>query len=238
MSVRGVSVSYGRRNVIEGIDLNIRQGQVFGLLGLNGAGKTTLIKTILGLRRQNEGAIDVFGHSAGDRTAKCRIAYIPERFDPPAFLTGIEFLRFSLKLYGRDLPRDKIDAAAVALMLDPVVLKNRVQTYSKGMRQKLGLISVLSGICDLLVLDEPMSGLDPRARALVKDAILAAKAEGKTVFLSTHILSDVGEICDAVGVLHGKSIIYAGTPQALCKEGAEGNIERAFLNIIDSRRAA
>lgn len=236
--VRDVSVSYKRRKVLESLHFDVQRGQIFGLLGLNGAGKTTLIKTILGLRRQDEGTLEVFGYPAAAGTARNRIAYIPERFDPPPFLTGMEFLRFSLMLYRERLQRDKINQAAETLMLDPAVLKNRVQTYSKGMRQKLGLLSVLLGSCELLILDEPMSGLDPRARALVKEAILGVKAQGRTVFLCTHILSDVAEICDEVCVLHDKSIIYSGAPAGLCSRGGSDNIERAFLNVIDGKTAA
>lgn len=237
LSVQGVSISYGRRRVIDGLDLAIRQGDTFGLIGLNGVGKTSLIKTILGLRRADSGTISVFGeavHAGGNR----KVAYLPERFDPPSFLSGIEFLMFSLKLYGLTLPRSEIEAAAGGLMLDPAVLKNRVQTYSKGMRQKLGLLSVLLTDCPLLILDEPMSGLDPRARALVKDALIRVKRKGRTVILSSHILADMSEICDSTAVLNGGGIIFAGTPAALCAAGQEDNIERAFLNIIDRKAAA
>ncbi|HEY8190791.1 MAG TPA: ABC transporter ATP-binding protein [Alphaproteobacteria bacterium] len=237
LSVRGVSISYGRRQVINKLDLEIKKGDTFGLIGLNGVGKTTLIKTVLGLRNPDAGDIRVFGdiaRSGGNR----KVAYLPERFEPPSFLSGKEFLEFSLKLYGITRPRAQIEDAAGGLMLDPAVLKSRVQTYSKGMRQKLGLLSVLLTDCPLLILDEPMSGLDPRARALVKDVLGRVRKEGRTIMFSSHILADMNEICDDTAVLSGGAIIFIGTPAALCAAGGDGNIERAFLNLIDRKMAA
>ena len=238
LSIRSVSISYGRRKVIDGMDLSVVQGETFGLIGLNGVGKTTLIKTVLGLREPDEGDIAVFGMARSNEAGKRKLAYLPERFEPPSFLTGMEFLRFSMRLYGIAPDADAIIREAEGVMLDPAVLKNRVQTYSKGMRQKLGLISVFLTQCPLLILDEPMSGLDPRARALVKDALARVHAGGRTVFLSSHILSDMSEICDRVGVLDHGRMAFTGSPGALCKTGGSDNIERAFLNVIDEKKAA
>lgn len=239
LSVSGVSVSYGRKKkVINGLDLSVAQGETFGLIGLNGVGKTTLIKTILGLRRADAGGIALFGLPCAHADARKQIAYLPERFDPPSFLTGMEFLRFSAKLYGIAVDSARAAEEAERLALDPAVLKNRVQTYSKGMRQKLGLISVFLTGCPLLILDEPMSGLDPRARALVKDVLARIRTGGRAVFLSSHILSDMSEICDRVGVLDGGNIVFTGTPAGLCSRGGDGNIERAFLKVIGDKVAA
>ena len=238
LSIRSVSISYGRRKVINNMDLSIVQGETFGLIGLNGVGKTTLIKTVLGLREPDEGDIAIFGMERSNESGKRKLAYLPERFEPPPFLTGMEFLRFSVRLYGIVPDTDAIIREAEGVMLDPAVLKNRVQTYSKGMRQKLGLISVFLTQCPLLILDEPMSGLDPRARALVKDALARVHAGGRTVFLSSHILSDMSEICDRVGVLDHGNMAFTGPPEALCRAGGSDNIERAFLNVIDDKKAA
>jgi len=113
-----------------------------------------------------------------------------------------------------------------------------VQTFSKGMRQKLGLLGTLLTGCPLLILDEPMSGLDPRARAFVKDMLRDVKAQGRTVFLSSHILSDMQELCDRVVVLHDTKFQFEGPPQGLLQVGQSDNIERAFLNVIDGHKAA
>lgn len=238
LSIRDIHVSYGARKVLDGLSLDVASGEMFGLMGLNGVGKTTMIKSILGLRDPDAGHIDIFGSDRLSMQSKRKLAYLPERFDPPWFLTGIEFIRFSLKLYKAPFVLSDVEAAATQLALDPAVLKNRVQTYSKGMRQKLGLLATLLTGCPLLILDEPMSGLDPRARAYVKDMLRAVKGQGRTVFLSSHILSDMYELCDRVVVLHDRKFRYEGTPAGLCSHGLSDNIERAFLNVIDGHVAA
>jgi len=238
LDVRNVHIAYGKREVVSGLSLAVAEGESFGLIGLNGVGKTTLIKTILGLREHAKGEISVRGKDRHHPDSKKLIAYLPERFDPPWFLSGMEFLRFSMKLYGVSKAQDEIFAHSSRLALDPAVLKNRVQTYSKGMRQKLGILATLLTGCPLLILDEPMSGLDPRARALVKDLLLEARAAGRTVFLSSHILADMNEICDRVGVINNGNIVFSGTPEGLRKEGGTENMERAFLNVIDRQQAA
>src|SRR5690606_6663321 len=124
----------------------------------------------------------------------------------------LEFLKFSLSLYQQPFDQDAIIRAADRLALGEEALRRRVQTYSKGMRQKLGLLGTILTNCPLLILDEPMSGLDPRARALVKEMIGEARAQGRTIFLSSHILADMDEICDRVAVLHDSEIRFTGTP--------------------------
>lgn len=237
LSVESVSIAYGRKIVITNVGLEVMHGETYGLIGLNGAGKTTLIKSILGLRDCNGGRILIEGRERNRPESKRRIAYLPERFEPPWFLSGIEFLHFSVRLYGQTRTQDQIFAMSRRLALDPEVLKNRVQTYSKGMRQKLGLLATLLTGCPLLILDEPMSGLDPRARTMVKDLLNEAREEGRTVFLSSHILADMNEICDRVAVLHDGVLVFTGTPAALRAEGKNDNLERAFLQVIDTRAA-
>lgn len=236
LSVRDVGVSYGKTQVINSINLSVRAGTFFGLIGLNGVGKTTLIKSILGLRTRYSGDIRILGKAPADKAVKKDIAYLPERFEPPWFLTGAEFLTFSLQLYGRKRDEVLFAEKAEALALDPAALKRRVHTYSKGMRQKLGLLGTLLTGCNLLILDEPMSGLDPAARTLVKDMLLDARAQGRTVFLSSHILADMDEICDEVSVLHAGTIRFTGAPQELKDRTDSENLERAFLCFIDKTR--
>lgn len=238
LSIQNISVSYGKRKVLDGLNMQVESGEMFGLMGLNGVGKTTMIKSILGLRDPDVGQIHIFGGDRLSLPSKRKLAYLPERFDPPWFLSGMEFIKFSLALYKKPFSEAMAKEAAERLALDPSVLKNRVQTYSKGMRQKLGLLATILTGCPLLILDEPMSGLDPRARALVKDMLRDVKAQGRTVFLSSHILSDMQELCDRVIVLHDTKFRYEGTPQGLLAYGQSENIERAFLNVIDGRHAA
>ena len=231
LSLSNVSVAYGRREVVHQVSLDVQPGETFGLIGLNGVGKTTLIKAMLGLRRCS-GSVRVAGQDRLHATAKRNVTYLPERFDPPTFLRGGEFLRFSVQLYSRHYDEAAALALCDQLALDPAALRRRVQTYSKGMRQKLGLIATLLTECAVMILDEPMSGLDPEARARVKMALGVAKGQGRTLFFSSHILADMNEICDRVGVIDDGRLVFIGPPAALLDAGGDPNIERAFLNLI------
>lgn len=235
LSIQKANVYYGAFQALNDISLKIGRGETFGLIGLNGAGKTTMIKSILGLRDIQSGEILMDGMPTYKHAAKKQFAYLPERFNPPSFLKGMEFLRFSLKLYGKGMSRDEFRAQADKLALNPDVLDKSVHTYSKGMRQKLGLLGTLLTECPLMILDEPMSGLDPRARAYVKDMLRDAKTQGRTVFLSSHILADMAEICDHIAVLHDTAIQYDGTPAELMKKTGKQDLEHAFLDVIENK---
>lgn len=238
LDTRGVTVAYKGVTAIEDISLSVRAGETFGLVGLNGAGKTSLIKCIIGLRNQDSGEIDFLGRSSAVAENRRRMAFLPERFDPPWFLSGMEFMRFTLRLYGRPFSPQAVIEAAERLALDPSALCRRVQTYSKGMRQKLGLMGTVMTGCDLMILDEPMSGLDPRARAHVKDMLAEVRRQGRTIFMSSHILSDMDEICDRIAVLHNRRLHYIGSPKELKQSVGADNLERAFLSFIDKKEAA
>ncbi|MCK5374744.1 MAG: ABC transporter ATP-binding protein [Alphaproteobacteria bacterium] len=231
--LKDVSVSYTDIPVIEDINLELCGGEIFGLMGLNGAGKTTMIKAVLGLRRQRDGDIFIFGKDKTSQESKAKLAYLPEKFEPPWFLTGMEFIKFSLELYKRPFNRQDVIETAHKLALDTQALDRRMHTYSKGMRQKLGLMGTLLTGCSLFILDEPMSGLDPQARALVKRMILDIRSHERTIFLSSHILADMDEICDRVAILHGGKICYIGTPDELKKRTNKGYLEQAYLEFIE-----
>lgn len=233
LNIKSVTTGYDKGIVLDDVSLSVDQGKIYGLIGLNGAGKTTLIKSILGLHTCGEGDINVLGRPVPDLSVKKDIAYLPERFEPPWFLSGLEFIKFSLSLYGKTLELDRVLRAADSLALERDVLQKRVQTYSKGMRQKLGLLSSVITECKFVILDEPMSGLDPRARRLVKDALLDMKSDKTAIFFSSHVLADMDEICDEVAVLHDAKIQYSGTPHALKKKTKSKSLERSFLSIID-----
>jgi ABC-2 type transport system ATP-binding protein len=233
LNLKKVSVAYTDVPVIADVDLEIRSGEIFGLMGLNGAGKTTMIKAILGLRQQCGGTISIYGKESTSAHSKTRLAYLPEKFEPPWFLTGMEFMKFSLSLYKRPFDRDEIVDAAKRLALDTEALDRKMHTYSKGMRQKLGLMGTLLTGCSLFILDEPMSGLDPKARALVKRMITDMRSLERTIFLSSHILADMDEICDRVAVLHGGGIRYVGTPGELKRRTNKGYLEQAYLEFIE-----
>lgn len=233
LELNSLRVCYGDKTVVDGIDLQVKKGEIFGLIGLNGAGKTTIIKTVLGLREQNDGDVRVLDLAKGDIRAKKSLSYLPEKFEPPWFLTGMEFLKFSLSLYSADFDENKMLEAAKSLALDTEALKRRVNTYSKGMRQKLGIMGTLLNGAHLFILDEPMSGLDPQARALVKSMILDMKQEHQTVFLCSHVLADMDEICDRVAVLHKGKMDFIGAPADLKAQTNSDNLEQAFLDYIE-----
>lgn len=233
IDINHLATAYGKTKVLHDITFQVPEGVCFGLIGLNGAGKTTLIKVLLGLRQATEGSATILGQKPGDDAIKSQISYLPEKFEPPPFLTGFEFIEFTQKLYGRSVSHEQILAAAAQLQLQPEALPRRVTTYSKGMRQKLGLMATLLTDCKLVILDEPMSGLDPRARILVKDAITAYQKQGRTVIICSHILADLDEMCPAIAVLHEGRLAFNGSPEAIKKETAQSNLERAFLRRID-----
>lgn len=233
--IDAVSKCYGKHQALCAASLSLTQGEIFGLIGLNGAGKTTLIKTVLNLIYPNEGRVEIFGHASHDVDAHKQFSYLPEKFQPSRYLRGIEYLELSLSYYGKSVERDHARAICSALDLDPDVLDHRVGSYSKGMGQKLGLAAALMIGAPLYILDEPMSGLDPRARIALKNELLKVKASGSTVFFSSHILSDIDEICDRIGVIHQGEILYIGTPREFKHKHAEEHLERAFLNAITAK---
>jgi ABC-2 type transport system ATP-binding protein len=232
LDIRNLSASYGANQVLKDVSFSVLKGQTYGLIGLNGVGKTTLIKIALGLKSPLSGEARVFGKISSDNSVRFDISYLPERFDPPWFLKGGEFVDFAASLYGRKVAFSDVEAACKKLALDPKVLKNKVQTYSKGMRQKLGLIATVLTGSQILILDEPMSGLDPLARSLVKNLLASVKAEGRTIILSSHILADMDEICDFVTVIDSQSVQYTGTPDEMKNQSEEKYLEKAFLKII------
>jgi ABC-2 type transport system ATP-binding protein len=218
--------------VLNEISLELRPGEIFGLVGLNGAGKTTLIKTLLDLTKADSGSAFLFGEASTTVKAREKLSYLPEKFTPSRYLKGFEHLSLALSYYGKTLDKDKARQLAVDLDLDPNVLERKVGSYSKGMGQKLGLIGAFMVDQPFMILDEPMSGLDPRARIALKDVMLRAKREGKTLFFSSHILSDIDEICDRIGIIHDTKLVYLGTAAEFKPTFKETTLERAFLKAI------
>jgi ABC-2 type transport system ATP-binding protein len=236
LSIQNISKTYGRQLVLDGISFDLKPGEIFGLVGLNGAGKTTLIKILLDLAKADSGEARIFGEPSTSVKARERLSYLPEKFSPSRYLKGSEYLELSLSYYSKKLNMEQAMCMASSLDLDPQVLQRKVGSYSKGMGQKLGLIGAFMVDQPFLILDEPMSGLDPRARICLKDAMLHAKTEGKTLFFSSHILSDIDEICDRIGIIHNSKLVYLGTAAAFKPTFAEESLERAFLKAIGEDR--
>jgi ABC-2 type transport system ATP-binding protein len=204
--------------------LSVYPGQTFGLLGPNGAGKTTLLKTLLGIIRPTAGRGFILGQPLGDRAIKQRIGYLPENPYFYDYLTGWEFLDFTAGLF--QLPA-AVKRKRIPELLDLVGLaqsaakKKQMRRYSKGMLQRVGMAQALINNPDVIFLDEPMSGLDPLGRYQMREIILSLKAQGKTIFFNSHVLSDVEVICDRVAILAQGDLICEGTLDELLGTNAE-----------------
>lgn len=233
LAIHDVKKAFGKRTVLDGVELEVKAGEIFGLVGLNGIGKTTLIKIILDLINADNGHAEIFGVSAKDPAARKKLAYLPEKFSPSRHLKGKEFLDLTLSYFGKKLDLAYAQAFAERLHLDPKALDQMVRRYSKGMGQKLGLLGTLMLEAPLLILDEPMSGLDPMARVDLKKELLDYRRRGHAVFFSSHILSDMEEICDRIAILHNQHILFCGAPSELPSKYGE-NLERAFLKVIEA----
>jgi ABC-2 type transport system ATP-binding protein len=212
---------WGRRvRAVEDLSLNVTRGEIFGLLGPNGAGKTTTLKMLLGFVRPTRGHASVAGHPAGSLAARKAIGYLPENPALYEFLTGDEYLRFAAQLAGLSRKDAK---AQTQKLLELVGLAGRadraIRKFSKGMVQRLGLAQALIGDPQIVVLDEPMSGLDPVGRKDVRDVIFDLRRQGRTVLFSTHILSDVEAICDTVGIMVAGKLTDCGALSNLLAPG-------------------
>ena len=227
-----ISKSFGRTRVLREVGFDVEPAQAFGLVGVNGAGKTTLIKCMLDFCAVDSGSIKLFGIPHTVPRSRARLAFLPERFLPPYYLTGRDFLGFMLALQGRAYEPDEVGRMLLALDLESDALARPVRAYSKGMTQKLGLAACFLSGRDLFVLDEPMSGLDPKARACVKGILTGLLQRGATLFFTSHALSDVEEVCDQMVILHQGVPYFAGAPRALCDHYGEESMERAFLRCI------
>jgi ABC-2 type transport system ATP-binding protein len=229
---------YGRLLALQGVGLEVRAGEAFGLVGANGAGKTTLIKCLLDLCGYQQGRIEIFGEPARSPAARRRLVYVPERFSPPHYLRCGEFLDAMLKLAGARYEQARAAQILRELELEPDILGRPVRELSKGMTQKLGLAWCFLAGRELYVLDEPMSGLDPAARVAVKALLRRMRSEGRTVLFTSHVLADVEELCGALAVLEKGRVRFAGTPAALCGRYGQTGLEQAFMRCIRDELAA
>jgi ABC-2 type transport system ATP-binding protein len=204
---------------LSNISFEVARGEVCAFLGPNGAGKTTSMNILMGFIYTSSGRSRVFGYEPGDVRAKERIGFLPENFAFYRYLNAEKLLQFHLRLSGRQLPDP---TALITSLLAKVKLDSykglKIGKYSRGMVERLGIAQALLGDPELLVLDEPTSGLDPAGRKEVRDLILALKAEGKTIFLSSHILSEVEQICDRVIIIDRGHMVRTGTMQEMLAE--------------------
>jgi ABC-2 type transport system ATP-binding protein len=222
VSVRGLTKVFKdfwnrpKARAVDGVDFDVRRGEVFGLLGPNGSGKSTTVKLLLGLLYPTKGHIEVFGHSPRHVQTKARIGYLPEESYLYRYLNSRETLDFFGNLF--HLSRGERDNRAEQLLEMVGLSQTRMRAvgeFSKGMQRRIGLAQALINDPDLIILDEPTSGLDPIGCREVKDLILALARRGKTVILSSHLLSDVEDVCDRVVIYYGGKIQAMGTLKEL-----------------------
>jgi ABC-2 type transport system ATP-binding protein len=219
------------KRILHGISFDVKQGEIFGFVGPNGAGKTTTLKILMGLIRATSGSAAILGSDVHETNFRKHVGFLPENPYFYDFLTGREILRFYAKLSGvRAATREE----RVQTLLEWVGLSDaadtRLRTYSKGMLQRVGIAQALVHDPDVIFLDEPMSGLDPIGRIEIRNLILRLRGDGKTVFMNTHILSDVEMLCDRVAVIvHGR-IRYQGRIEELDRES--GHISEVVVSGI------
>lgn len=226
--IEGARRAYGGQAVLRDLDLDIAAGESVALVGANGVGKSTLLKAIVDLGTVDDGRLTINGVDHRERHARAALAYLPERFQPPYYLRGGEFLRTMQALYRQ--PRDAAAAAetAAALGLPAEALDKPVQTYSKGMAQMLGLAACLLAERPLLLLDEPMAGLDPVARQRLLGLLQQHQQRGGSLLFTTHLLADAELLADRVAILHAGRIPALGTPAELCRQFAAPDLDTVF----------
>ncbi|MGD1006502.1 MAG: ABC transporter ATP-binding protein [Ignavibacteriaceae bacterium] len=228
------SSSLGKRKVeaLSSLNLTIPAGSIFGFLGPNGAGKTTLVKLLLGIIFPTSGSAKILGGEINDYRVKSKIGYLPENHKYPAYLTGGEVLQFFGKLSGLDgLELEKKIDEMLELVQMTKWKKSKLKTYSKGMMQRLGLAQAMLNDPELIYLDEPTDGVDPIGRKEIRDILIELKNKHKTIFLNSHLLSEVEMITDRVGILNKGKLLREGTVKELTEKkeeykiSVEGSIE-------------
>ena len=227
IEIKKLSKNFGDQKVVHNVNLTLPKGKIFGFLGQNGAGKTTVMKMVVGVLKPDSGSIFIDKQNINEKEIKEIIGYMPE--DPYFYdhLSALEFMRFVQDLFKRKSPL-KIETILSLTGLGNTG-KKRIANFSKGMKQRLGLAQALVNNPEYLFLDEPLDGLDPIGRKEFKEIILNLKKQGKTIFFNSHILSDVEEICDQIGIIDEGKLLYAGGVKAFRKNKS---LEDAFVERI------
>lgn len=244
LALEGVVKQYGEFTAVKGIDLEVEAGQIFGFLGPNGAGKTTTIRMVAGILEPTRGRIRIGGYdlAAEPMAARRRVGYIPDRPFLYEKLTGSEFLRFTAGLWGQEGPEveERIERLLALFSLSEWG-DEFIESYSHGMRQKILISSALVHRPELIVVDEPMVGLDPRSARLLKDLLRTFASDGGTVFLSTHTLEVAEALCDRIAIISRGEILALGTMAELREQlqaGEGEHLEDIFLKVTGGEAVA
>ena len=239
IEIQGVSKSYNRGAVkaVDGLDLTVNAGEIFGFLGPNGAGKTTTIKLIVGLLRPDSGAILVNGVDNQKDPLRCKAmtAYVPDNPDVYERLTGMEYLNFIGDVYGVDKARRVERVSRWADVFEMAAsLGSPIRSYSHGMRQKIVIMAALLPESKVIVMDEPLVGLDPRAAHELKEAMRGHCRGGGTLFFSTHIMEVAEKLCGRIGIIHRGRLVACDTMPALKAQAMSGqSLENIFLELTE-----
>ena len=231
--INDVSRSFGPVKAVENLTLSLRKGEVTGFLGTNGAGKTTTIKMLIGLIRPTSGTVRLFGGDPSDAQTRLRIGYMPEIAYYYPYLNVRELLSFYGGVCGMDkhTVRSRTDELLEEVELAEAA-KRPLKEYSKGMLQRAGIAQALLNDPDLLILDEPFTGLDPLARIHFRELLKRLRGKGKSIFFSSHELGETELLCDNVAIMKKGHCIYHGPVSRLAGDGG-GNLERLFLDVLE-----
>ncbi len=233
IKVQSLSVSYKSHRAVDELSFDVKKGEIFGFLGPNGAGKSSTIKAMLGLVAHYDGEIQLHGLHPADPESRRLIGYLPEEANYYRFLTPIEILTFYGQLFQIE---KKLLKNRVQSLLDLVgmssVANRFVGTFSKGMTQKISLAQALINEPQTLILDEPTSGLDPLARTDLRHILTQLKSQGKTIFFSSHELSEVELLCDSIAIIKEGRLVRSGSIGEVLKDQREKNLESFFVETI------
>jgi len=238
IELRGVTKAFGSKKAVDHLDLTIKAGELFAFLGPNGAGKTTTIKMVCGLLSPTAGVVRVGGYPAGSQEARQLLAYVPDQPYLYEKLTGREFLRFVVEMYGSD---HRSAAKRLEELIETFEMSDYVdelcESYSQGMKQRIVFASALIHDPKVLIVDEPLVGLDPRSARIVKDLFVSQARSGVAVLMSTHLLSIAEELADTIGIVnHGKMLAH-GTLAELREElQSHSPLEDLFLKLTGGNR--
>ncbi len=242
LNLEHLSKTYAKGGVkaVDDLSLAVRRGEIFGFIGPNGAGKTTTIKMICGITNPDGGSITIDGHSLAEDpiAAKRAMGYVPDAASVYERLTGLEYLNFLADVYGVDetLRRERAQKYLKMFEIDHAAA-SPIKSYSRGMRQKLTLTGALLHNPPLWILDEPMSGLDPKAAHELKQEMRAHTDAGNTVFFSTHVLEVAEKLCDRIGIINKGRLIAVGTMEELRAGDAGESLETLFLELTDDEES-
>jgi len=243
ISIKNIVKIYNRMNkkqtttALKGVSFDINEGKIFGFLGPNGSGKTTIIKIILGIIPQTSGEITVLGHSPMDRNSKRNIGYLPESLYYPDFTNPVKLLQFYSGLYdmGRKETAERIDYVLSLVGLSDKK-KTKIREFSKGMVQRFGIAQAILHNPKLYIFDEPASGLDPAGQRLVRDIMIKLRDEGKTIFFSSHQLSEAEMVCNDVAIVNKGDLICCSPIQDLLTPESKINLSQSFSIIFELPR--